>query len=79
MLSAGRYNVVISPPIDVSGENRYARNYINDGEDFFIGSIYGFDNRISLIPKLTDITLRLTHISVFLLMVIIKVIAGYAV
>lgn len=43
---AGRYNVVISPPIDVSGENRYApENYINDGEDFFIGSIYGFDNR----------------------------------
>ena len=42
---AGRYNVVISPPIDVSGENRYApENYINDGEDVGIGTAYDFDN-----------------------------------
>lgn len=45
--SNGKYDAVLSTPIiDVSGENRYApENYINDGEDFFIGSIYGFDNR----------------------------------
>ena len=42
---AGRYNVVISPPIDVSGENRYdPENYINDGEDVGIGTAYDFDN-----------------------------------
>ena len=42
----GKYDTVLSAPIDVSGENRYApENYINDGEDFFIGSVYGFDNR----------------------------------
>ena len=45
--SNGKYDAVLSTPIiDVSGENRYSpKKYINDGEDFFIGSIYGFDNR----------------------------------
>lgn len=43
----GKYDAVLSTPIiDVSGENRYSpKKYINDGEDFFIGSVYGFDNR----------------------------------
>lgn len=43
----GKYDAVLSTPIiDVSGEKRYSpENYINDGEDFFIGSVYGFDNR----------------------------------
>lgn len=43
----GKYDAVLSTPIiDVSGENRYSpQKYINDGEDFFIGSVYGFDNR----------------------------------
>ena len=45
--SNGKYDAVLSTPIiDVSGEKRYSpQKYINDGEDFFIGSIYGFDNR----------------------------------
>lgn len=45
--SNGKYDAVLSTPIiDVSGEKRYSpKKYINDGEDFFIGSIYGFDNR----------------------------------
>ena len=43
----GKYDAVLSTPIiDVSGEKRYSpQKYINDGEDFFIGSVYGFDNR----------------------------------
>lgn len=43
----GKYDAVLSTPIiDVSGEKRYSpEKYINDGEDFFIGSVYGFDNR----------------------------------
>ncbi len=42
---AGRYNVVISPPIDVSGENRYdPKSYYGDGEDVGIGTAYDFDN-----------------------------------
>lgn len=43
----GKYDAVLSTPIiDVSGEKRYSpKKYINDGEDFFIGSVYGFDNR----------------------------------
>lgn len=43
----GKYDAVLSTPIiDVSGEKRYSpTKYINDGEDFFIGSVYGFDNR----------------------------------
>lgn len=45
--SNGKYDAVLSTPIiDVSGEKRYSpKKYINDGEDFFIGSVYGFDNR----------------------------------
>lgn len=45
--SNGKYDAVLSTPIiDVSGEKRYSpQKYINDGEDFFIGSVYGFDNR----------------------------------
>lgn len=45
--SNGKYDAVLSTPIiDVSGEKRYfPQKYINDGEDFFIGSVYGFDNR----------------------------------
>lgn len=45
--SNGKYDAVLSTPIiDVSGEKRYSpEKYINDGEDFFIGSVYGFDNR----------------------------------
>lgn len=45
--SNGKYDAVLSTPIiDVSGEKRYSpTKYINDGEDFFIGSVYGFDNR----------------------------------
>ena len=45
--SNGKYDAVFSTPIiDVSGEKRYSpKKYINDGEDFFIGSVYGFDNR----------------------------------
>lgn len=42
---AGRYNVVISPTIDVSGENRYdPKSYYGDGEDVGIGTAYDFDN-----------------------------------
>lgn len=43
----GKYDAVLSTLIiDVSGEKRYSpKKYINDGEDFFIGSVYGFDNR----------------------------------
>ena len=42
---AGRYNVVISPPIDVSGGNRYdPKSYYGDGEDVGIGTAYDFDN-----------------------------------
>lgn len=46
-VSNGKYDAVLSTPIiDVSGEKRYSpKKYINDGEDFFIGSVYGFDNR----------------------------------
>lgn len=45
--SNGKYDAVLSTPIiDVGGEKRYSpKKYINDGEDFFIGSVYGFDNR----------------------------------
>lgn len=45
--SNGKYDAVLSTPIiDVSGEKRYSpKKYINDGEDFFIGSVYGFNNR----------------------------------
>lgn len=42
----GKYDTVLSAPIDVSGENKYdPKSYYGDGEDVVIGTIYDFDNR----------------------------------
>ena len=42
----GKYDTVLSAPIDVSGENKYdPKNYYGDGEEVVIGTIYDFDNR----------------------------------
>lgn len=43
---AGRYDVVLSAPIDVTHDNRYdPKTYYGDDEDVFIGTISDFENR----------------------------------
>lgn len=44
--SDNKYDVVLSAPIGVNGENKYnPKSYHSDGEDVVIGTIYDFDNR----------------------------------
>lgn len=43
--SDNKYDVVLSAPIDVDGENKYdPKSYYGDGEDVVIGTVYDFDN-----------------------------------
>lgn len=43
---AGRYDVVLSAPIDVTKDKKYdISTYFNDGEDVFIGTISDFENK----------------------------------
>lgn len=45
---AGRYDVVLSKPIDVNQDNKYdPKTYYDDYEDVFIGTIYDFESRFA--------------------------------